>query len=73
MTRCHEIIGLMTDELSRTDRQIKDALGYSDMNAIRPRVTELVKLKVLEEICSIKDQVTGKKVRVVRLISNMGN
>lgn len=67
MTRAMSIIKLMLDGISRTDRQIMKALGFTDMNAVRPRVTELIKKGVLEEICTIKDEDTGKPVRVVQI------
>lgn len=50
-----------------TDRQIKEHLGMSDMNAVRPRVTELVKLGLLVECGSVTDASTRKTVRQVRL------
>jgi hypothetical protein len=48
-----------------SDREVMVALGFSDMNAVRPRITELVDDGVLEEVCSKEDPVTRKTVRVV--------
>lgn len=48
-----------------TDRDVKDALGFSDMNAVRPRITELVESGLLRECGRVKDSITGKMVRVV--------
>lgn len=49
----------------KTDRQIMEALGFSDMNSVRPRITELLRAGLLcqsgETVCSV----TGKRVRVV--------
>lgn len=51
-----------------TDREILDRLGMADMNAVRPRITELIKLGVLEETGDRIDPLTGKRVRVVRIV-----
>lgn len=50
-----------------TDRQIKELLGFSDMNAVRPRVTELVQASRLEECGNVVDAVTRRPVRTVRM------
>jgi hypothetical protein len=50
-----------------TDRQIKDYLNLPDMNGVRPRVTELIKLGLLREHDSVKCDVTDKTVRRVAL------
>ena len=49
-----------------TDRQIMAALGFSDPNASRPRVTELIKAGMLSECGDVIDGQTGKRVRLVR-------
>lgn len=51
-----------------TDRQIKDSLGYSDLNMVRPRITELCNKGIIEQCGDCKDDVTGKTVRIVRII-----
>lgn len=48
-----------------TDRQAARGLGFGDMNAVRPRITELVDLGLLRETGSRRCEVTGKTVRVV--------
>lgn len=50
-----------------TDRQVKDALGFSDMNAVRPRITELVEKGLVEECGDVICPVTGKTVRKIRI------
>lgn len=50
-----------------TDREVRDVLGFADMNAVRPRITELIRSGHLEEVESITDPVTGRKVRRVRV------
>ena len=48
-----------------TDREIKEAMGHADMNAVRPRITELIDAGYLMETGKVKCPVTGKTVRVV--------
>ena len=49
-----------------TDRQVLGVLGYSDMNSVRPRVTELLAAGMVHECGTTTDQVTGKTVRLVQ-------
>lgn len=67
--RSYEILALCKDGRSRTDREIKDSLFgmASDMNTVRPRITELIEARLLRELGQTKDHVTGKTVRVVGL------
>ncbi len=48
-----------------TDREIMMALGYSEPNQVRPRITELVKMGMLHEVGKTKCDITGKNVRLV--------
>lgn len=50
-----------------TDRQVMKGLGFTDMNAVRPRITELCTQPphLLEEVGETRCPVTGKRVRVV--------
>lgn len=50
-----------------TDREVMIGLGYSDMNAVRPRCTELVDAGSLVEVGERRCPVTGKTVRVLDL------
>lgn len=49
-----------------TDREIAAGMGYYDMNAVRPRITELVQSGILEECASILCPITRKRVRRVQ-------
>jgi hypothetical protein len=49
-----------------TDREVKEMLGFSDMNSVRPRITELLKMGLLVECGSKECPVTGKLVRIVK-------
>jgi hypothetical protein len=48
-----------------TDRQVMRLCHYDDMNAIRPRITELIDDGVLMEVGTTTDETTGKRVRLV--------
>lgn len=50
-----------------TDREVMRGLGFSDMNAVRPRITELVNAGALVEVGERTCHVTRKTVRVVDL------
>ncbi len=50
-----------------TDRDLMTALGFSDMNAVRPRITELIADGLIEEIGTTNDTTTGKRVRRIAL------
>ena len=63
--REQEILGALALRGSQTDREIRDALGFPDMNAVRPRITELIERGVLAECGRITDACTGKTVRKV--------
>jgi hypothetical protein len=62
------IVGALRD-LGRaaTDREIKDALGYADMNCVRPRITHLLDTGRLAYCGNTVCRVTGKTVRLVRV------
>lgn len=52
-----------------TDRQVAHALGFTDMNAVRPRLTELRDNRWVRETGSIECPVTGRHVRLVRALT----
>lgn len=54
-----------------TDREVKDVLGFADMNAVRPRITELIESGLLRECGRIKDDATRKMVRVVEVAGSV--
>jgi hypothetical protein len=56
-----------------TDREIREGLGFADMNAVRPRITELIAAGVLREVDAAKDPKTGKAVRRVDLAVRAGS
>jgi hypothetical protein len=66
-TRAAEILRhCMRDLQPRTDRQIAQEMKFTDMNCVRPRITELIGAGLLRESGSITCPVTRKRVRLVR-------
>ena len=63
-----EIVAWLRQYGPATDRQVRDALfgDRGDMNMVRPRITELVKIGVCHEVGSEVDDTTGLHVRIVR-------
>ena len=59
-TRKQEILSVWVGEM--TAREVANALGYLDMNAVRPRITELCKEGYLVEVGIKIDPVTGRRV-----------
>lgn len=55
---------------SATDRDVMVSLGFTDPNAVRPRISELIKEGLLVEIGHSEDVITGKRVRLVALAPN---
>lgn len=61
--RHEQIIAHLSRFGPATDREIVEALGFTDMNSVRPRVTELVAEGVLCEMLATTDHLTGRTVR----------
>ena len=53
-----------------TSREIATLLGYTDMNAVRPRITELVAMGKIATCGAVTDPVTGRTVAVYRRVRN---
>lgn len=60
------ILSVMTQPM--TARQIAYKLGFSDLNAVKPRLTELVKAGKVEVIDKAYDNATKRRVAVYRRI-----
>ena len=63
--RATAILAWITEAGPRTDRQVMQGMGFTDMNAVRPRITELIDAHLLMEVGDITCPVTGKRVRRV--------
>lgn len=68
--RANVIYTLMTAAgVAMTDRQIAQALGFSDMNMVRPRITELKDNRWAVETGTIECPVTHRHVRLVKALN----
>ena len=66
--RCKLILSVLTKPM--TARQIAYALHFSDLNAVKPRLTEMVEDGLIEAFEKAYDETTGRKVAVYRRIKN---
>ena len=65
-----EIIQAFEHIGAATDRAVLAWCNYTDMNAVRPRITELIACGLLEERGSAICPVTHKSVRICRIMPN---
>lgn len=66
--RALAVLGYIRIHGPRTDREIAYGMGFGEnLNAVRPRITELIDAGKLTEVCSVRCPVTGKSVRKVDL------
>lgn len=65
VTRKEDILRFMGNK-AMTARQIACGMGYQDLNAVKPRLTELKAEGKIKAICKAKDNVTGRNVAVWR-------
>ena len=66
--RYDEILDALGDSLM-TARMIGDKLGYSDLNAVKPRLSELKKQGRVMVVDKVKDNVTGRNVSVFKAVN----
>ena len=65
--RCKAILSVMTEPM--TARQIARKLGYSDLNAVRPRLTEMVDEGRVEVIGKAYDATSERKVALYQKVA----
>ena len=56
-----------------TAREIAYKLGFSDLNAVKPRLTEMRDAGIVEACGKKKDEVTNRKVAVWRVCESEAN
>ncbi len=61
-----EILSALTHPM--TARQLAYKLGYRDLNAVKPRLTELVGANKVKVVGKVKDELTGRTVAVYERI-----
>lgn len=64
LARSFAIVEVLRQRGPMTDRQVASALNYPHKSAVQPRISELVEIGQLVERGSVKDEITGKPVRV---------
>lgn len=64
-TRAVEILKVLGDR-EMTAREIAYELGFSDLNAVKPRLTELKEIGVIEAVGKKLDHITNRNVAVWR-------
>lgn len=65
--RHQKVIACLRRSLGQTDREVMIALGFGDMNAVRPRISELVEAGIVVEVGNTVCPITKKRVRLVSL------
>lgn len=63
--RADAVLAWITRHGPHTDREVMVGMGFSEPNAVRPRITELIERGKLMEVGDIMCSVTGKRVRRV--------
>lgn len=71
--RAAEVFDWISKHGAHTDREVMNGMGFTDMNSVRPRITELVDAKLLIEVDKVRDELTRKHVRVVCCIGEEVN
>lgn len=56
-----------------TDRDVLNYLCLTDMNQVRPRITELIKKGVVQEVGNVRCVTTDRKVRQVKILKEDKN
>lgn len=63
--RAKAVLAWIEEHGPHTDREVMAGMGFTEPNAVRPRITELVDARHLEEVGNVTCPVTGKTVRRV--------
>jgi len=66
-TRQQEILRALGNS-TLTAREIKDILGYDDMNDVKPRLTELMYQTQIEVVGKCKDKKTRRMVAIYKAV-----
>lgn len=63
--RAQAILDWITVHGPHTDREVMRGMGFTDMNSVRPRITELIEMAKLMQVGDVRCPVTNKLVRRV--------
>ena len=67
--RCERILRVIQKYPNLTDRSILIELGWSEMNMVRPRITEMIQRGLVLETGSMKCAITDRKCRTLAIPS----
>lgn len=67
VTRVNQIMQVLGDR-EMTSREIAQEMGFTDMNAVKPRMTELKNLGKVKAIAKKKDPITNVRVAVWKAV-----
>lgn len=70
-TRYKEILGILKKENNLTAREICYKLGYRDLNAVKPRLTELKEKGIVMASDIKKDNLTSRNVAAYSIIQKL--
>lgn len=65
-SRRQNIILFILGDKEMTARQIAKAIGFTDLNQVKPRLTELMQAGVIDAIRKQRDPITGRNVSVYK-------
>ena len=65
--RMKQIAGAFEEHGPMTDRQVKNKLGFEDMNSVRPSICSLLDLDIIDECDRVKCPTSNRTVRVCRI------
>lgn len=65
-SRRQNIILFILGDNEMTARQIAKAIGFTDLNQVKPRLTELMQAGVIDAIRKQRDPITGRNVSVYK-------
>ena len=65
-SRRQNIILFILGDNEMTARQIAKAIGLTDLNQVKPRLTELMQAGVIDAIRKQRDPITGRNVSVYK-------
>lgn len=69
--RAAAILAWLTAHGPSTDREVMRGLGFVEPNAVRPRISELIDARLVEECGERVCATTGQRVRVVRSAAHL--
>ena len=63
-----DLILKVLGEREMTARQLAYEMGYSDLNAVKPRLTELIKQGKVKRVGKALDELTGRNTSIYKVV-----